>query len=207
MCMYLLNVCMSSAVTSMISLRSQCFSRPSSFSWAVPTTLSDLKRPLWAQSEEKHREQTWITASFTEMKRRICVLSQSCCVFVCLFFYPLWTISNLTPLDWTTRLKPRWLRLMLSLNCSLNSGLLVPFTVLVLSLWASSCTQTCRHECTSTHLHTNWEIYKSALDKSEKPISHMHCHPEHFWSSPRRAPCVNTNVAIFFHLDFTPPVP
>lgn len=29
---------------------------------------------------------------------------------------------------------------MLSLNSSLNSGLLVPFTVLVLSLWASSYT-------------------------------------------------------------------
>lgn len=83
------------------------------------------------------------------------------------FFYPLWTISNLKPLDWTTRLKPRWLRLMLSLNCSLNSGLLVPFTVLVLSLWASSCTQTCRQECTNAHLHTNWGICKSALNKSE----------------------------------------
>lgn len=69
--------------------------------------------------------------------------------------YPLWTISNLTPLDWTTRLKARWLRLMLSLNCSLNSGLLVPFTVLVLSLWASSCVD--RHQCQHTKMpfHTH----------------------------------------------------
>lgn len=73
------------------------------------------------------------------------ILPQSCCGF-----YPLWMISNLTPLDWTTRLKPLWLRLMLSLNCSLNSGLLVFFTVLVLSLWASSYTHI--NECIKTHL-------------------------------------------------------
>lgn len=37
-------------VTSMISLTSQWFSRASSFSWAVPTTLSVLNRPLWIQT-------------------------------------------------------------------------------------------------------------------------------------------------------------
>lgn len=39
-------MCVSPLLTSTISLTSQCFSRPSSFSWAAPTTLSDLKRPL-----------------------------------------------------------------------------------------------------------------------------------------------------------------
>lgn len=68
-------------------------------------------------------------------------------------FYPLWTISNLMPLDWTTRLKPRWLRLMLSLNCSLNSGLLLFFTVPVLSLWGSSYTYTHTNEFIKTHLN------------------------------------------------------
>lgn len=48
-------------------------------------------------------------------------------------------------LDWTNRLKLLCIRLMLSLNCSLNSGLLVFFTVLVLSLCASSYSQTDRH--------------------------------------------------------------
>lgn len=49
-------------------------------------------------------------------------------------FYPLWTISNLIPLDCMTRLKALCPRLMLSLKFSLNSGLLVFFTVPVLSL-------------------------------------------------------------------------
>lgn len=69
--------------------------------------------------------------------------------------HPLWMISNLTPLDWTTRLKARWLRLILSLKCSLNSGLLVPFTVFVLSLWASSCVHRQHCHCTKTPLHTH----------------------------------------------------
>lgn len=91
MCTYLLNADMSSAVTSMISRTSQCFSRPSSFSWAVPTTLSDLKRPLWAQSEEKHRESTDMNYSIIHLDEGtyLHVLSQSCCVVVCLFFLPL----------------------------------------------------------------------------------------------------------------------
>lgn len=36
--------------------------------------------------------------------------------------YPLWTTSNLMPLVWIALRKPRWLRLMHSLNCSLNSA-------------------------------------------------------------------------------------
>lgn len=35
--------------------------------------------------------------------------------------HPLWTTSNLMPLVWMALRKPRWLRLMQSLNCSLNS--------------------------------------------------------------------------------------
>lgn len=58
-------------------------------------------------------------------------------------------ISNLMPFDWMTRLKLLWLRLILSLNCSLNSGLLLFFTVLVLSLWASSYTRKRMHQNTN----------------------------------------------------------
>ena len=36
--------------------------------------------------------------------------------------HPLWTTSNLMPLVWMALRKPRWLRLMQSLNCSLNSA-------------------------------------------------------------------------------------
>lgn len=36
--------------------------------------------------------------------------------------HPLWTTSNLMPLVWMALRKPRWLRLMHSLNCSLNSA-------------------------------------------------------------------------------------
>jgi hypothetical protein len=35
--------------------------------------------------------------------------------------HPLWTTSNLMPLVWMALRKPRWPRLMQSLNCSLNS--------------------------------------------------------------------------------------
>lgn len=88
------------------------------------------------------------------------MLPQSCCGV-----YPLWIISNLMPLDWTTRLKPRWLRLILSLNCSLNSGLLLFFTVLVLSLWASSYTHS---ECinTSRYKQSETSIYSPSVKDS-----------------------------------------
>lgn len=46
LCVCVMCVYLSQVFTSTISLTSQCFSRPSSFSWAAPTTLSDLKRPL-----------------------------------------------------------------------------------------------------------------------------------------------------------------
>lgn len=120
---------------------SQWFSRASSFSWAVPTNLSVLKRPLLTNNKDcnwqrcnKHR-----IYSTTHTDKQVGQRSRS-------GFYPLWMISNLMPLDWMTRLKPRWARLMLSLNCSLNSGLLVLFTVLVLSLCASSYNQKYPHK-------------------------------------------------------------
>lgn len=34
---------------------------------------------------------------------------------------------------------------------------------------------------------------------------HIHCYPMHFSSLPTRALCVNTTVAIFFHLDLSLP--
>lgn len=64
-------------------------------------------------------------------------------------------ISNLMPFDWMTRLKLLWLRLIMSLNCSLNSGLLVFFTVLVLSLWASSYTRKRMHQNTAQFLQSS----------------------------------------------------
>lgn len=148
-------VVMSPTLTSMISLNSQWFSRGSSFSWAVPTTLSFLNKPLQTRTHSRIQlmdsTDTRFTASAEQMNE-VTPAYMSLCLF-----YPLWMISNLMPLDWTTRLKLRLVRLMLSLNCSLNSGLLVFFTVLVLSLWASSYTPTHTHinEFIITHLDIN----------------------------------------------------
>lgn len=60
MCVYV-----SPALTSTISLTSQCFSRPSSFSWAAPTTLSDLKRPLQRKNKTARTDtqQRWLAAT------------------------------------------------------------------------------------------------------------------------------------------------
>lgn len=65
-----------------------------------------------------------------------------------------------------TRLKALWPRLMLSLKVSLNSGLLVFFTVLVLSLWASSYTHT-HTQNSLTHIckHTDWNVHSEWMWK------------------------------------------